>query len=200
VASTGILKHIRNYFSAGMLAALAGIITFPLLTRFLTVSEYGILGLITSSLTLFVAFGKLGVQHAVIRYYSQIKNNNSSFSLNEMNSTIVLLFVTFATITTGLWIFTGYTFLPRVSSIENITQLALVASGIVFLRLLGSGIMNYMRAQQRSAVVGFTLILIRYFYLAMLIGIMLLYEFSVVIVLMSMLIAEIIGIVFAGRK
>lgn len=200
MAASGALKHIRNYFSAGMLAALAGVITFPLLTRSLTVPEYGILGLITSSLTLFVAFGKLGVQHAVIRYYAQIKNNNSSFSMNEMNSTIVMLFITFATITTGLWIFTGYTLLPRVSNFENITQLALVASGIVFLRLLGSGILNYMRAQQRSAVVGFTLILIRYLYLAMLIGIMFLYEFSVFVVLLSMLIAEIIGIWFAGRK
>lgn len=183
-----------------MLAAMAGIITFPLLTRSLSVAEYGILGLITASLTLFVAFGKLGVQHAVIRYYAQIKNNNISFSMDEMNSTLVMLFVAFATITTGLWILTGFTLLPRVSKFENITQLSLLASGIVFLRLLGSGILNYMRAQQRSAVVGFTLILNRYLYLVLIIGVMFLYELSLVIVLVSMLIAEIIGIGFAARK
>jgi len=183
-----------------MLAAMAGIVTFPLLTRSLSVAEYGILGLITSSLTLFVAFGKLGMQHAVIRYYAQIKNNNISFGMNEMNSTIVMLFVTLATVTTGLWVFTGFTLLPRIAQIDNITQLAVVASGIVFLRLLGSGILNYMRAQQRSAVVGFTLILSRYLYLAMIIGIMFLYDISVFTVLMSMLIAEIIGIGFAAKK
>ena len=200
MASSGALIHIRNYFSAGMLAAMAGIITFPLLTRSLAVSEYGILGLITSSLTLFVAFGKLGVQHAVIRYYAQIKNNNISFSMNEMNSTIVTLFVSFAIFTTGLWVFTGYILLPRISNFENITQMAVVASGIVFLRLLGSGILNYMRAQQRSAVVGLTLILNRYLYLAMIIGIMILFDLSVVIVLVTMLIAEIISIGFAAKR
>jgi len=183
-----------------MLAAMAGIVTFPLLTRSLTVAEYGILGLITASLTLFVAFGKLGVQHAVIRYYAQIRNNNISFSMNEMNSTLVMLFVVLATFTTSLWILTSYTLLPRVSKFENITQLSLVASGIVFLRLLGSGILNYMRAQQRSAVVGFTLILSRYLYLAMIIGVIFLYEPSVVIVLVSMLIAEVISTGFAARK
>jgi len=183
-----------------MLAAMAGIITFPLLTRSLTVAEYGILGLITASLTIFVAFGKLGVQHAVIRYYAQIENKNISFSMNELKSTLIMLFVMLATVTTGLWVLTGYTLLPLVSKFENITQLALVASGIVFLRLLGSGILNYMRAQQRSAVVGFTLILSRYLYLAMIIGIMFLYEFSVVTVLVSMLIAEIISIGFAAGK
>ncbi len=179
---------------------MAGIITFPLLTRSLTVPEYGILGLITSSLTLFVAFGKLGVQHAVIRYYAQIKNKNISFSMNEMNSTIVVIFVALAIVTTGLWVITGYALLPRVSDFENITQLAMLASGIVFLRLLGSGILNYMRAQQRSAVVGITLILSRYLYLALIIGVMLLYQFSVFIVLVAMLIAEIISVGFAARK
>ncbi len=200
VGTSGVLTHVRNYFSAGMLAAMAGIVSFPLLTRSLTVAEYGILGLITSSLTLFVAFGKLGVQHAVIRYYAQIKNKNTAFNMNEMSSTIVLLFLTLATVTTGLWIFTGYTLLPRISNFENISQLAVVASGIVFLRLLGSGILNYMRAQQRSAVVGTTLILSRYLYLFMIIGVMFLHELSVVVVLVSMLIAEIISVGFAARK
>jgi len=120
--------------------------------------------------------------------------------MNEMNSTLVMLFVVLATFTTSLWILTSYTLLPRVSKFENITQLSLVASGIVFLRLLGSGILNYMRAQQRSAVVGFTLILSRYLYLAMIIGVIFLYEPSVVIVLVSMLIAEVISTGFAARK
>jgi len=183
-----------------MLAALAGIITFPLLTRSLTVAEYGILGLITSSLTLFVAFGKLGMQHAVIRYYAQIKNNNISFSMNEMSSTITMLFIVLASVATGLWLLTGFSFLPRVSKFEDITQLVIVASVIVFLRLLGSGVLNYMRAQQRSAVVAFTHILSRYLYLALIVAVMLFYEFSVVIVLFAMLIAEIVGIGFATSK
>ena len=183
-----------------MLAALAGIITFPLLTRSLTVAEYGVLGLITSSLTLFIAVGKLGMQHAVIRYYAQIKNNNLSFSLNQMNSTVSMLFFLFASITTALWLLVGYVFLPRVSESDNISLLFLIASGIVFLRLLGSCFMNFLRAQQRSAVVGFSLILTRYLYLVLVLVIMFYSKISVAFVLIAMLIAEIIGVIFVGKK
>jgi len=200
VASTGALKHIRNYASAGVLAAMAGIITFPLLTRSLTVAEYGILGLITSSLTLFIAFGKLGMQHSIVRYYAQIKNDNLSYSSNEMTSTVFMLFLVFASVTTGLWLLLGYAVLPSVSQFSNISTLYLIASGIVFLRLLGSSVTNFLRAQQRSAVVGFTQILGRYLYLVLVLVIMFLGKISVGFVLLSMLLAELVAFAFAGRK
>jgi len=199
VASSA-LKHIRNYASAGVLAALAGIITFPLLTRNLSVAEYGILGLITSSLTLFVAIGKLGMQHAVIRFYSQIKNKNLGFDLQQMNSTVSLVFFVFASVTAALWLFAGFQFLPRLSEFENISGLFFIASGIVFLRLLGSGIMNFLRAQQRSAVVGSTQILTRYLYLAIVLAIMISGQVNVAFVLLAMVVAEVIGVAFAAKK
>lgn len=198
--ASGALKHIRNYASAGMLAALAGIVTFPLLTRSLSVAEYGILGLITSSLTLFVAFGKLGMQHAVIRFYSQIKNANLSFSLHQMNSTVSMVFIVFASVTSAIWLLIGFTLLPRLSDFNNISGLFLIASCIVFLRLLGSGILNFLRAQQRSALVGFTQILNRYLYLALILVIMIVGKISVAYVLVAMVLAELVGFTFAARK
>jgi len=200
VAVSGALKHIRNYASAGVLAALAGIITFPLLTRSLSVAEYGILGLITSSLTLFVAVGKLGMQHAVIRYYAQIKNANISFNLLQMNSTVSMMFFCFAFFTASLWLIIGYVFMPRLSDFNNISELFLIASGIVFLRLMGSGFMNFLRAQQRSAIVGFTQILTRYLYLAIVLGLMFIGQINVAFVLFAMLVAEIIGVSFAAKN
>lgn len=200
MAVSGALKHIRNYASAGVLAALAGIITFPLLTRSLSVAEYGILGLITSSLTLFVAVGKLGMQHAVIRYYAQIKNANISFNLLQMNSTVSMMFFCFAFFTASLWLIIGYVFMPRLSDFNNISELFLIASGIVFLRLMGSGFMNFLRAQQRSAIVGFTQILTRYLYLAIVLGLMFIGQINVAFVLFAMLVAEIIGVSFAAKN
>lgn len=198
--ASGALKHIRNYASAGALTALAGIITFPLLTRSLSVAEYGILGLITSSLTLFVAFGKLGMQHAVIRFYSQVKSANLSFSLQQMNSTVSMVFFVFASVTAAIWVFIGFKLIPRLSDFNNISGLFLIASGIIFLRLLGSGILNFLRAQQRSALVGFTQILIRYLYLAIVLFCMLIGRIEVAYVLLAMLLAEVVGIAFAAKK
>lgn len=200
MASSGALTHIRNYASAGVLAALAGIVTFPIMTRSLTVGEYGILGLITSSATLFIAFGKLGMQHAVIRFYAQIKNANIDFSLGQMNSTVSMMFLLLASFASVLWIVLGYTVIPLISEFKNISELFLVASGIIFLRLLGSGFLNFLRAQQRSAVVGLAAILAKYFYLAFILLFVLLGWISVGFALASMVFAEIISVAFAAKK
>jgi len=200
VSASGALKHIRNYASAGVVTAFVGIVTFPILTRSLTVAEYGILGLITASLTFFVAIGKLGLQHAVIRFYAQIKNSNLSFNLNQMNSTAGALFFLFAALTTGLWLIIGYVLMPRHSQFDNISELFLIASGIVFLRLLGSCFMNFLRAQQRSALVGFTQIVTRYLYLFIVLAFVFFTQISVGYALLAMLVAELVGVVFAGKR
>ena len=200
MASSGALTHIRNYASAGVLGAFAGIVTFPIMTRSLTVGEYGILGLITSSATLFIACGKLGMQHAVIRFYAQVKNANIGYSLGQMNSTVSMLFLLLAIFTSCLWVALGYTVLPLLSDFENISELFVIAAGIVFLRLLGSGFLNFLRAQQRSGVVGLASILAKYSYLAFILLFVLLGWISVGFALASMVFAEIISIGFAAKK
>ncbi len=200
MAASGALKHIRNYASAGMLAAIAGVISFPILTRNLSVEEYGILGLITSSLTLFIAFGKLGMQHAVIRFFAQIKNNNIAHSLGQLNSTVSLLFLLFASVTTLIWLIVGFAVLPNLLQHSDISSLFLIASGTVFLRLLSSGILNFLRAQQRSAVVGFAQILIRYLHLFLMLALLFTGKLNPYFVLVSLLLAELVGVVFAAKK
>ena len=104
MAAGGMARHLRNYASAGILSAVVGLLSFPVLTRNLSVSEYGIVGLIASSLALFIAVGKLGVQHSVIRYFSQIKNGNIAFTVGQMNSTVSMVFFVLTCMTTALWL------------------------------------------------------------------------------------------------
>ncbi len=49
MAEAGMLRHLRNYASAGILAALVGLVSFPILTRNLSVADYGVVGLISIS-------------------------------------------------------------------------------------------------------------------------------------------------------
>jgi len=200
VASSGAFKHIRNYASAGTLASLAGVVTFPLLTRNLTIADYGVLGLITSSLTLFIAVGKLGMQHAVIRFYSQIKHANISFTTGQMNSTVSLLFFMFASITALIWLAFGLGVMPNFSNYWNLSKLFLVASGIVFLRLLSSGVTNFLRAQQRSAAVGVAQIIAKYGYLGFILLFMFLGKLSVGFVLLCMMLSEAVSLLYVSRK
>jgi O-antigen/teichoic acid export membrane protein len=200
MAAVGMFRHLRNYVSAGILSALVGLVTFPILTRNLSVAEYGIVGLITSSLTLSIAIGKLGVQHSVIRFFSQIENNNIDFSVRQMNSTVSMVFFVFACTTTALWLLSGFFVLPAILQYENIPSLFLLASGIVFIRLLGSGVMNFLRAQQRSADVAISQSLARFLNLFLIVLLLLVDDLDPWTVIGCLLVAETLGVLYAAYQ
>ncbi|MBX2839701.1 MAG: oligosaccharide flippase family protein [Gammaproteobacteria bacterium] len=192
MAARGLLYHIRNYASAGVLSAFAGLISFPIFTRSLSVEQYGILGLTMASLTLFVAMGKLGMQHAVIRFYSQIKAGNISFSLNQMHSSVFASFLFLAIVTTVIWLIMGYFVLPRFLQYENISSLFLVASGLVFVRVLMSAVNNFLRADQQSGVVGIALVMGRYAMVALVLVALLFTSLNPVKIFICFLLADIL--------
>lgn len=68
---TKLLKQGAHYASGSLMLSLASLISFPILTRVLPMSEYGILSLITSFLGLLVALNKAGLQQSVLRYYQK---------------------------------------------------------------------------------------------------------------------------------
>lgn len=69
VGAGGLLRHARNYLSAGAVTAIAGFATVPILTRLLTVEEYGYLGIFNSMVAVFVIVLGLNLHGAISRYY-----------------------------------------------------------------------------------------------------------------------------------
>ena len=65
----------------------AGFISFPLLTRIFSVSDYGLLGLITTTLLIATAITKLGLPESIVRFYAESKSTNR---LKEFYSTLLL--------------------------------------------------------------------------------------------------------------
>ncbi len=61
--------HYLRYSTANALVLLAGLISFPALTRLLDNTQYGILGYYETWVMMAVAVAKLGAQHAIIRFY-----------------------------------------------------------------------------------------------------------------------------------
>lgn len=197
MAAAGMVRHLLNYASAGAISALVGLVSFPILTRSLSVAEYGIVGLITSSLALFIAVGKLGVQHSVIRFFSQIKSGNIDFTTGQMNSTVAVMFVGFACMTTLLWLISGLLILPLFLQYEDIETLFVLASVIVFIKLLGSGAINFLRAQQRSANVAIAQSLSRFLNLSLILGVLALAHLEPWTVIACLVVAEVAGVVYA---
>jgi len=197
VPANNVLLHLRNYLSAGTLSALAGIITFPLLTRNLSVEEYGILGLITATVTLFIAIGKMGFQHSVIRFYSLIEEKNSEWDSAQMYTTVFTVFGVLAVLTTIFWLVFGVTFVPRNTDYQGVLVLYIVAAGIVFFRILGSSLLNFLRASHRSGTVAKVQIIQRFLYLGLLLLLLFFSGIEPLNVLLCLLSAEIVAFVYS---
>jgi len=193
MALPAIVRHIRNYASAGLIAALAGLITFPVLVKNLSVEEYGILGLVTASLTLFAAIGKLGLQHSVLRFYSQVKEGNSQYSVLQLNTTSLILFLGLATFVSVIWLSSGVFLFPKFLNFQGLPQLFVASTGVLFVMLMNSLSINFLRAQQRSGNVAFNQVFTRYLHLAL---ILLLLQFDYLdpkYILLSLLVTELLG-------
>ena len=61
--------HASHYFISQVLVLLGGFLTFPLLTRSLPTSEYGILSLINSAIAVLLIFSKIGLQNSTVRFF-----------------------------------------------------------------------------------------------------------------------------------
>lgn len=67
--ATSVGTHYLRYSTANLAVLLAGFVSFPILTRLLDNTQYGILGYYETWIALAVAVLKFGAQHSVMRLY-----------------------------------------------------------------------------------------------------------------------------------
>ena len=192
-------KHLRNYASAGLLSALAGILSFPILTRTLSVEDYGLLGLVTASITVAVALGKLGLQHAIIRFFAKAANARSELTQSELYSTAFLSMLALAMGLSLFWLVAGVWILPHVMSGEHATHLFVLGTGVVFFRLIGSAVINFLRARQSSGVVSVSQVLHKYLHLALILTALALGQLSAAAVIVFLFIAEAVMMIYVSH-
>jgi O-antigen/teichoic acid export membrane protein len=86
--SASVGTHYPRYSTANFLVLLAGLISFPVMTRLLDNAQYGILGYYETCLGLIVAVAKFGSQHSVLRFYP----HDGDFSRLQHFATNLVLF------------------------------------------------------------------------------------------------------------
>ena len=82
-----LFVHASHYGVISLFSMIAGLISFPVFTRLFSVADYGVMALVAATITVAVAVGKVGVQHAVLRYHSEITVGPSRFTLPQLVST-----------------------------------------------------------------------------------------------------------------
>ncbi|MCP5325512.1 MAG: polysaccharide biosynthesis protein [Oceanospirillaceae bacterium] len=101
---SNLLKQGMHYASGTLLLSVASLISFPILTRFLPVDQYGMLSLLTTLAGIIVAVYKFGLQQSIIRYFKKSDDvfNTSvlyamSISLLAVSVMLVLFYLCFNT-------------------------------------------------------------------------------------------------------
>jgi O-antigen/teichoic acid export membrane protein len=87
------IKQFSHFFSGMIAAQLFSFITFPIFTRVLTKEQYGILGLVTTTMYFAIAFAKAGLSDGIIRFYdeySKAPEKKEIFSSTVMSRGVVL--------------------------------------------------------------------------------------------------------------
>ena len=82
-----LFVQTSHYSVASVLTTVAGLITFPILTRIFSVADYGLMNLVAATLTVAQALGKVGIQHSIIRYDSEIRAGKGRYTILQLYST-----------------------------------------------------------------------------------------------------------------
>ncbi len=194
-----LFTHIRNYATGGLFSALIGLASFPILTRSLSVEDYGLLGLIVSSLTLFVAIGKFGVQHSIVRFYAQVKNGNSEYSESQFYTTSLTLAACFGVLTMAVWLLTGVKIVPSFIPSDKLPTLFLIGTLYILLRMLGSSMCNVLSAKQQSQPVMMSTIVRRSVHIVLILLFLVTDLVSAEAVIASFVLSELISVIYVAR-
>ena len=165
VSKVGVGTHYLRYGSANVLVMIAGFISFPVLTRMLDNTEYGILGYYETWVMMAVALAKLGAQHAIIRFYPFGGDHarHLRFSTN--------LFLLPMLVSTGLWaiaitVFASLDWFGGMSFSPVLWCAVLAIPLMVFASL----VQMVLRAGERSQLLSITNVAWRWLELAAMVG------------------------------
>jgi O-antigen/teichoic acid export membrane protein len=185
-----LLRHATVYSIGSAAGIAASLISFPLLTRLLSVDEYGLMNTVALTLSLLVAFGKLGMQRATIRFYTEDRGSSADGSRSGLVSTQVLGMIAVGVATTLLFLAATALLPPAWLGEPRVVALFTVAAALIALRVADSAFTNLLYAQERSASLSLYNVGKRYLTLALVIGALLAWRADAAAVFAATILAE----------
>lgn len=189
--SPGLGRHYLRYSTANLLVLLAGLVSFPLLTRLLDNTQYGILGYYESWVLMAVAVAKLGAQHSIQRFYPHGGDGDrmrafatNLFYLPMVGSLLLWLLVGTAVIVHGHVTGSGHT---------PVFWMALVMTPML---VYSSLVETVLRVTEQSRTVMLTRVASRWLQLVLMLAAVLFLQHTAAAAYGGKLVAVVIGMVF----
>jgi len=148
----GLLQRMGHYSLAKGAIMAAGLISYPILTRTLSPSEYGVMGLVLTLLNLAIGVAKLGLQFSTVRLwatYDEAQESRSRFQVSFFVATLSAGF--------GMLLLYNAVNLGVARLVDDqMTFFIMLASPLILVRALSSFGMALLQARQHSkAYAGF---------------------------------------------
>ncbi len=160
-----LFRDIGHYLSGRVVLVLLGFATFPLMTRMLSVSQYGVVSLALRIVLLLTVLSKCGLQYSAARFYEHARTEGSIDQQRRFYSTLVI-----GPGLMGIAVIAVY--LPLLVLLRDriadpvLYRCLLFAPALVLLRTLQSLLLSLLRNEGRSKLHSILEVLTKFFTLA----------------------------------
>ena len=192
---TSLFRHASLYAIGNTLTTLASLISFPILTRLLSVADYGLMNTVTLTLTMLVAVGKLGMQRSTVRFYHEARNSGASDSGAVFASTQVFGMFGAGVLVTLAWTATLALLPANLLGSADLRHLLLLTSCLVLVRVVDSACTNLLYAEERSGILSAYFVIKRYLALGAVIATLFLIAKNTASLFTATIAAEVVALV-----
>ena len=139
-----------SHYLTGQVAALAlGFVSFPILTRVLSVAEYGMLCLVLQIAAMAAVLSKMGLQNSIQRFYQEQVVSTEPGALSKFYSTL-LFGAGLCALAVVLLFGVGVELVPSSLLSPVFRKVLLLGALLIFTRGMQPIVMNFLRAQRRT--------------------------------------------------
>lgn len=137
-----------HFLTGNALLQLLSLITFPILTRILSVEQYGILGLVNATMLLVVAVAKLGLSDGIIRFYPEYSRTPEMRIL--FSSTVMTGGISLSLGASFIYLLGFFAIAPHLTIEKQFVYCFIVMGFHLLIRPVNIIVLNFLRAEGKT--------------------------------------------------
>ena len=159
-----VLKRVGRqatfYAIAEALSSLTGFISFPILTRIFTQAQYGVMGLVDSSIKFVSTVSGMGLRPAVVRLWGEFKTGKRPGGTEVLSSSMLNASLAIGATFTGLLLLV--LLVPPAILDARARNLIAMGSGLILFGNLTQMVQSILQSQERAALRSSIILVQRY--------------------------------------
>jgi O-antigen/teichoic acid export membrane protein len=191
-----IIRQAWRYSLGGILGTVASLISFPMLTRLLSVEDYGLMSTVVLALAIVVTLGKLGLQKAAVRFYAAASASALPQAVLRFSGTLIYGMLSLGALAMAVWLLLLWLAPAAWLGEPAMRMLLLISAPLVLVRVGDSAYSNLLYSQERSGVLTIYNVAKRYAVLVIVVGALMLFPPNAKVFFLASIAAE--GLALGG--